>query len=192
MAEAPRQWQFRVLLDGRPIGEHDFTVSGAHGSEQVVTQARFSVKALFVPVYGYLHQDSETWRDGCLVRIEAHTSENGHESQVLGSRADAGFALHGPQGGQLLPPCISSFAYWDRARLAAARLLNPQSGEYEPVALSAQGTESIVIRGQAVQAERYRLAGPTFTVTLWYASDGRWLALESRTAQGRTLRYEML
>jgi hypothetical protein len=43
-----------------------------------------------------------------------------------------------------------------------------------------------------VEAERYRLAATKFTVSLWYASDGRWLALESRTAQGHTLRYEML
>jgi hypothetical protein len=190
--DAPRQWQFRVLLDGRPIGEHDFTVSGPPGSETVQTHARFRVTAFFVPVYGYVHQDSEFWRDGCLAHIEAHTSENGHESKVLGSRAESGFELDGPRGSQTLPACISSFAYWDRGRLRAAHLLNPQSGEYEPVALSGQGTESIVIRGHRMEAERYDLAATKFTVKLWYAGDGRWLALESRTARGQTLRYEML
>jgi hypothetical protein len=188
----PRRWHFKVLLDGRPIGEHDFTVSGARGSEQVETNARFSVRAWFVPVYGYVHQDTEFWRDGCLVRMQARTSENGHESQVMGSLSNSGFEVHGPQGTSVLPPCVSSFAYWDRARLRAARLLNAQSGEYEPVTLTAQGVERIQSQGRRIDAERYSLAATNFTIRLWYSSDGQWLALESRTAEGRSLRYEML
>ncbi len=180
-----------MLLDGKPIGEHDFTVTGARGSETVQTNARFTVKALFVPVYGYVHQDTEHWHDGCLVGMQARTAENGRETQVLGSRSDSGFEVHGPKGTIVLPACSSSFAYWDRDRLGAARLLNAQSGEYEPVALAGQGVENILSQGRRVDAERYSLAATNFTIKLWYSSDGRWLALESRTAEGRTLRYEM-
>jgi hypothetical protein len=189
---AARHWHFQVSLDGRPIGEHDFTVSGEPGSEEVESHARFSVKALLVPVYGYVHQDTELWHDGCLVGLQAHTSENGHESRVLGSSTGSGLQVQGPKGTTVLPGCIRSFAYWDRARLGATRLLNAQSGEYEPVELTRQGAETILSQGHRVEAERYRLAASTFTIKLWYSSDGRWLALESRTAEGRTLRYEML
>ena len=150
------------------------------------------MKALFVPVYAYVHEDTELWHDGCLVGMKAQTSENGHESQVLGSSTDSGFQVEGPKGTTVLPGCISSFAYWDRARLGATRLLNAQSGEYEAVALTGQGAETILSQGRRVAAERYSLAATAFSIKLWYSSDGRWLALESRTSQGRTLRYEML
>jgi Family of unknown function (DUF6134) len=190
--DVPRHWHFQVFLDGRPIGEHDFTVTGEHGSEQVSTHARFSVKALFIPLYGYVHQDTEVWRGGCLERMEAQTTDNGHASRVLGRRTESGFEVHGPQGTTVLPQCISSFAYWDRARLRDARLLNAQSGAYEPVALTEQGAESIVSQGRRIGAERYCLAASKFTIRLWYSSTGQWLALESRTAEGHTLRYEML
>lgn len=191
--EAPRHWHFQVSLDGKPIGDHDFTVSGEPGGfEEVRTQARFSVKALFVPLYGYVHEDTESWRAGCLVGIQAQTLENGRASRVQGSSTRAGFEVQGPQGTSLLPACISSFAYWDRARLGAKRLLNAQSGEYEEAALTVQGTESIVSQGRRIEAERYSLAAGKFTIKLWYSNEGRWLALESRTPDGRTLRYEML
>ena len=180
-----------MSLDGRPIGEHDFTVSGERGSEEVQSHARFSVKALFVPLYGYVHHDTELWHGGCLVGMKAHTSENGHESQVLGTSTSSGFLVAGPRGTTVLPGCVSSFAYWDRARLEARRLLNAQSGEYEPVALTGQGAETILSQGHRVGAERYCLAASRFTIKLWYSSDGRWLALESRTTEGRTLRYEL-
>ncbi len=189
-AAAPRHWNFRVLLDSRPIGEHDFEVSGEPGSERVQTRAHFSVKAFFVPVYGYVHQDTELWQNGCLVSMVSRTTENGHESQVLGSRSDSGFEVHGARGTSLLPSCIGSFAYWDLARLRAARLLNAQSGEFEPVVLTRQGAENILSQGRRVDCERYLLTAAKFTIQLWYASDGRWLALESHTAEGRTLRYE--
>ena len=191
-AAAQRTWRFQVLLDGKPVGEHDFTVSGEPGSEQVRSRARFTVKALFIPVYGYDHEDAEVWRDGCLARMEARTSDNGHESSVLGTRTSAGFEVRGPGGTRVLPGCVSSFAYWDRAHLAGERLLNPQSGEYEAVSLTDQGTESLVNQGRRVAAEHYHMVASGFPIDLWYSKDGAWLALESRTAQGRTLRYELL
>ena len=93
----PRTWRFDVLLDGRRIGEHDFTLAQAGDHAEVRSQARFSVSALFVPLYRYQHESRESWRSGCLQRIDARTVDNGAETSVRGERTMDGFELHAPR-----------------------------------------------------------------------------------------------
>ena len=70
-AHAGQQYDFEVLLDGKPIGRHGFQIDrGPGGIEQVVSTARFDVKILGLTVYRYRHDATERWRDGCLVAIE--------------------------------------------------------------------------------------------------------------------------
>jgi hypothetical protein len=186
-----RQWHFTVLLDGKPIGEHDFTVTGRAGELDVESRAHFRVKALFIPVYAYDHQDHELWRGGCLAQIDAHTDENGKELAVHGQLAGNAFDVHGPQGAQTLPACVQTFAYWDARFLAAHQLLNAQTGKYESVRTSRLADTHTRANGHDVQAEHYSLMGSKMSVELWYSLAGQWLSLETRTEQGRTLRYEM-
>jgi hypothetical protein len=186
-----RQWHFQVLLDGKPIGEHDFTVTGRAGEVQVESRAHFRVKALFIPLYGYDHQDHELWRGGCLEQIDAHTDDNGKELAVHGHLAGNAFEVRGPQGEGVLPACVKSFAYWDESFLAAHRLLNAQTGKYEAVTATRLGNGRIRVDGRDIEAEHYSLTGAKMSIDLWYSPRGEWLALETQTEQGRTLRYEM-
>ena len=68
--------------------------------------------------------------------------------------------------------------------------MNPQTGEYQPVETQALGRETLSVRGREVQAQRHALRTDDFRIDVWYAPDGDWLALESRTPEGRRLRYE--
>ena len=83
-----------------------------------------------------------------------------------------------------------SFAYWDPRILEATRLLNSQTGELVPVAVTDQGTETVTVRGAERPATRHRITGPGLSIDLWYA-DGRWVALEALADGGRRLRYEL-
>lgn len=186
-----RNWHFTVLLDGRPIGSHDFSVSRAVDDVQVRSHASFRVTALFLPLYQYEHEDLEDWRSSCLARIQAHTRDNGRESVVQGEPTRGGFEVRGPQGALVLPGCVMSFAYWDTRILCAHRLLNAQTGAYEPVEITSLGSATVRVRDQAVAADHYALATGKFRIELWYSRAGEWLALQSRSDQGRTLRYEI-
>jgi hypothetical protein len=195
VAAAPgevRQWHFIVLLDGREIGSHDFTVSGGTGQTEVDSHASFKVSALAIPLYRYEHHDQESWRGGCLSRIDAWTRDNGHEYSVHGQSSRDAFEVHGPQGPAALHGCISSFAYWDPAVLLhAQRLLNTQNGEYQPVEVTALAPQSILAAGVPTAATHYRLSSPKFSIELWYSAAGRWLGLQTRAEGGRTVRYEL-
>jgi hypothetical protein len=188
---AARQWRFNVLLDGKPIGEHAFIVTRRDDALELLSQARFTVRMLFVPLYRYEHESREVWRDGCLARIEARTRDNGEERVVRGARREDRFEVEGPNGTATLPACIKSFAYWDAAFLQERRLLNPQTGEYDAVEVTNLGSEQLFMHGGMREAARHRLQAGDFHIDVWYSREGEWLALESQTPEGRRLRYEM-
>ena len=184
-------WHFTVLLDGKRIGEHDFAVA-RHGDEtDVVTEAHFRVKAAFISVYQYDHWDHEVWHNGCLARLSSHTRDNGKSFAVQGDLKGDAFEVHGSRGAATLPACISTFAYWNQRFLTEQRLLNSQTGEFQPVTLTRDPSQSVKVRGQIIPAQRYSLRGPKLDIELWYSESGDWIALESKLASGRTLRYEI-
>ena len=183
-----REWHFRVLLDGKPIGWHDFRVNDADGSAEVVSHARFVVTVLHIPIYRYEHKNLERWRGGCLAQIDAETTDNGRSLRVHGEATADSFTVSGPSGARSWAGCVRSFAYWDRTLLAAQRLLNAQTGAYEPVRLERAPGQG----DMPGSTERYFLDGPDFHIELWYRVSGEWCGLATQTSGGKTLRYEIL
>jgi hypothetical protein len=184
-------WHFTVLLDGKRIGEHDFTIA-RHGDEtDVDTEAHFKVKAAFISFYQYDHRDHEVWRNDCLARITSRTRDNGKSFAVQGGLKGDAFEVEGARGAATLPGCVKTFAYWDQHLLTEPRLLNSQTGEYQPVTLNRDGTQSVKVGGRTIAAQRYSLRAPKLDIDLWYSEAGEWVALESKLESGRILRYEI-
>ena len=186
--DSPREYAFDALLDGKPIGRQTFEVRGGEAEQHVSIAADFDVRLLFFSVYSYRHRNREVWRDGCLWRIDAETDEDGKAFRVRGARGDSGFLVTSETSSDTLDDCVWTFAYWDERFLSRARLLNSQTGAYEAVRARLVGNEFLVASGRMVPARRYALEGEKFRIELWYASDGEWLGLESRTTGGRLLR----
>ena len=173
---------FAVTLDGKPIGEHRFSVVGAAtGDRQVTSDADFDVRLLGIVVYRYRHHAVEHWRGDCLSRIDARTDENGKTTEVH-EVADADGPLTG---------CTMSFAYWNRGMLRQTQLLNAQTGKLEPVAIAAKGSGDVEVHGSMLTASRWRISGPVHPIDVWYAADGQWVGLDSTVAGGRHLSYRL-
>ncbi len=203
----PRAWHFRVFLDDREIGYHDFTVTDTEDGQRLESEASFDVKFLFINAFKYRHQSLETWNGGCLRRIEATTRTNGERNSVAGEDLGDAFALRAVTGDRRDVPeslalergevkrvdadCVSTFAYWDRSFIDKNRLLNPQTGELVDVEISPMGTETIEVSGIETPVVRYRIALPDSEIQVCYTRTGErweWVALESQI-EGRTLRY---
>jgi len=185
-----QQWNFRVLLDGRAIGEHRFTLSSDGAGRQLSSEARFAVRWLFVDAWSYLHHSVETWHGDCLRSLTAHTITNGSTERVHAETRDGRLVVERPSEQRQLNGCIQSFAYWNPSILEARSLLNSQTGELQDVRITPLGTENLTVRGAALQARRYRISAPAMQIDLWYA-DQHWVALESRVKGNRLLRYEL-
>ena len=188
-ASAEQQWRFTVHLDDTPIGHHDFRVEQVEGYEKVTTEARFDVSFLKIPLFKYRHQDVQFWSNQCLKSINSTTDQNGKLFRVDGTTTTKGFQVSTNGNDITLPPCISTFAYWDKSFLQHSHLLNSQTGEYLEVDVEDLGEQSIQLSDTSLPAKRYRLTANELDIELWYSSDGQWLGLESTTGKGRLLRY---
>lgn len=185
-----QQWKFKVLLDDREIGFHDFTVVEQADSTRVEIDARFDVRFLFFNAYRYRHQNSETWNADCLVAVQAATDDNGRRSKVDGRIENDGFVVKTSAAETNLGSCPMSFAYWNPSLLQAQALLNTQTGELQQLEVTPMGEELVRYGDAELRANRYDLRVDGQAISLWYGvEDQRWLALET-PVKGRTLRYE--
>lgn len=185
------EWQFRVLLNDKPIGFHNFSLTGDGERQTLTTEASFDVKFLFINAFRYRHDNVEVWSDGCLESIYANTDNNGDIFSVRGERYDEVMRVRGTAGLQLLDQCVQTFAYWNPSILGSSKLLNSQTGEVEDVSVTSESTDMIDVNGENIEAIRYVLSAKSGAITLWYSNDDskRWLALEAPAKGGRSLRY---
>jgi hypothetical protein len=188
---AAGEWNFRVLLDGREIGRHRFSLQDAGSATTLRSQAEFDVRLLSFSLYRYAHEAVEEWRDGCLESLEARTEANGRASAVTARAERGALAVTHPRGLDRHAGCVMSFAYWNPQILKAQRLLNSQTGEVLPVTVTQLGEETRPVGGEPRAAQRHRIQVPGLQIDLWYV-DGRWVALEAPAAGGRRLRYELM
>lgn len=184
-------WSFRVFLDDKPIGSHDFELARLGDESVLTTRAEFEVRFLFITAFRYQHENVETWRGDCLRDIRAQTDNNGESLEVEGMAEGGQFRLVANDAATELPGCVKTFAYWNPAILESKRLLNSQTGEYEAVEVEFEGKEQLRISGEAVASNRYAMTTKGGKIRLWYsATDERWLALEAPAKGGRLIRYE--
>ena len=190
-APDPRQLDFDVFLDDRPIGYQRFALVPIGDGLRIETRAEFAVKVLGFTAFEYLHRNVEQWRGGCLHSIESSTDSNGQLYRVSGRSDDGGFRVAGNSDERRLQGCVASFAYWDKSSLLGRQqLLNPQTGEHVAVEIASVGTRPLRLGGREFKVEQYAMRGKDIDIVLSYAAgSGEWLALESRLDGGRVLRY---
>lgn len=190
MGPSPAEWHFEVQLDGKPVGEHRFTLITEGAERRLRSTASFDVKLLGITVYRYRHDARERWKGDCLAELEARTDANGKPTTVSARLEPDGLRIGAPPGMAALPACTMTFAYWHPALRRQTQLLNPQTGRNVAVQMVPVGTGMIDVRGSAVQAEHWRLTGDESPIELWYTPGGEWLALDA-TVNGRRLSYRL-
>lgn len=184
-------WDFRVSLDGKPIGQHRFTVTAQGDEREVRSVADFAVKFLGITVYRYHHEAREQWHGDCLTALTSSTDDHGTHSSVRTEYASDTLTVYAGGPPQALPGCVMSYAYWNPAIRTQTRLLNAQTGRYDAVRIGPAGSGSIDVHGQPVAATRWRITGPPHPIDVWYSAQGAWVGLDSTVAGGRTLSYRL-
>lgn len=189
-----REWAFDVYLDKTKIGQHTFKLNNA---QELVSQAKFNVKVLFINAYQYQHKAVENWQNSCLKNLEANTVENDITTKVKGQLSDGNFVVENGAEKQSLPSCAMTFAYWNQKILQQSKLLNPQNAEWLDTKISKVGTEMLDVKGKKVETTRYKLDAslngkPKLDIELWYENGSNdWVALKSITPEGYTINYKL-
>ena len=132
-----REWAFDVYLDKTKIGQHTFQLNNA---QQLVSQAKFNVKVLFINAYQYQHKAVENWQNNCLTALEADTVEDSVNTVVKGQLNAENFVVDNGKETQTLPTCPMTFAYWNQKILTQSKLLNPQNADWLDTKITKLGT----------------------------------------------------
>lgn len=184
-------WTFEATLDGKPIGEHRYTLTQSGDTLALLSEARFDISFFGITAYRYRHRTDETWRGGCLGTLKAVTDDDGKQINVTARRQGEALEVDAAQGRHSVSGCVMSYAYWNPALQKQSHLLNPQTGQYDSVTFTPLGDGPIDVRGRQVMAQHVRIAGPERPIDLWYSSEGEWLALDATVAGGRKLSYRL-
>ena len=149
---------FAVSLDDKPIGVHRFRIADDSAMRVVDSEATFDVRILRVPVYRYRHSNTETWRNGCLKRIDSETDANGTPYRVDLSKTAAGYTIVTSSETRVHEVgCMMSFAYWDQRFLQQQRLLNTQTGELIRVEVQSLGESQREIANRTLSVKGFRI-----------------------------------
>ncbi len=187
-----KRWAFDVYLDDKPIGTHTFNLV----NNTMTSQANFKVKILFITAYEYHHKAVETWDNNCLKTLDAETVENDTTFKVKGEQTVKAFVVRDDNKSQDLPNCSMTFAYWNPAILAQAKLLNPHNAEYLEVEIESIGTKQLKQGQQTMKAQGYAIIGSLnkqekLDIKVWYDQNKNWVALQSVTPEGYLINYRL-
>ena len=191
-----QEWAFDVYLDKSKMGQHIFTLTEKDGVKELVSKAKFNVKVLFVNAYSYDHTAKEAWNKDCLTSIESKTTENKVNTSLSGKQDGKSFVVNATgKDKQMLPQCVSTFAYWNPNVIEQTALLNPQNGEFQKIHFDNLGTENIMVKGKPTDTMHYRLLSAPgskikLDIDLWYANKD-WVALKSVTPEGYNVYYKL-
>ena len=184
-ADGTRTYAFTALLDGKPIGEHRFTVVTEGATRRVTSQADFSVKVLGLTAYRYRHHADEQWSGDCLAGLASTTDDDGKPATVkLVKSADAN-EITSAAGTRSVPGCLMTYAYWNPALRTQTRLLNPQTGKVDSVRVERVSSGPVPVLGRDVQATDWRITGGESPVDVWVDEQGDWVGLDSPVSNGK-------
>lgn len=182
---ATRTYAFLASLDGKPIGEHRFTVTGDGADRRVTSEAHFKVTLLGFTAYRYDHRAQEQWTGDCLDSLQSSTDDDGKATSVRMARSGdvdeiTTGATHASVAG-----CLMTYAYWNPALRLQTRLLNPQTGRVDAVRVERIGEGRVWVHGVDVDAVDWRITGGESPVDLWVSAQGEWVGLDATVAHGR-------
>jgi len=173
-------------MDGKHIGSHQFILNNQENNRKILkSEAKFNVKFLSINLFEYHHQADELWESDCLKTLEAKTKENNKVTVIKGYQDIPLFKVNGLKPVEIDSECLMTFAYWNPKILQQKKLLNPQTGEYLSTNISYVGKDTILVKGENVKADQYKIDTSKFKINIWYGLDGQWLALRSLTPDGR-------
>jgi len=173
---------FTVLRNGSEIGYHRVAFRESGSELEVDIDILLEVGLGPITLYRYEHDNVELWHDGRLIRFASQTDNNGEDLTVTAVVDNGGMVIEGSavEGGRAQAPFAVPTSYWNPDLLrGATTLVDTQNGRLLDVSVTPLGLEEIEVRGQTIQASRYRLQGD-LKADVWYDAEDRWVKLEFR------------
>ena len=150
-----------------------------------------------IPVFRYQHVAHEQWSDACLAKLAADTDHDGKKISVVAENDTGKGQIHivnatnDEEKSAAWNGCLMTFAYWNPQIRQQKRLLNPETGEVEPVIISQEPNINIPVHGKPTEARVWRIKGTHDPVDVLYDSQDNWIGLNAKVKGGRQLSYRL-
>jgi hypothetical protein len=198
---------FAVYRNGQQIGTHTLAFQQSGDQRAVATSIDFSVKAMGMTVYRYVHRGNEVWKGSMLQSIDTRTDDNGKlftmRAQQNGNRltverkgGDTAFSTSVNDQGlkqndtvrETLPAGVMPSTHWNLNQVKQSILLNTQYGTPSKVQIVDLGRETIKTASHSIQATHYRYSGD-ITLDQWFDDRGRWVKAAFKAFDGSEIEY---
>lgn len=197
---------FAAFRNGERIGTHTLTFQQNGDKRVVTTSIDFSVKALGLTMYRYMHRGQEVWNGNSFESISTQTDDNGtkyalkakHEAGGVSvvregggapklSANDVGFQQGGAKQ-ETLPASTLPSTHWNFNQVKQASMLNSQNGNLAKIQITPKGRETIKTANGTLQADHYSYTGDV-VMDQWFDDKGRWVKATFKASDGSTIEY---
>lgn len=168
---------YEITRKGKRLGFQtlDFTTLD-NGDLQVDVHIEIDFKIIF-PLFRYLHDNREVWRDGKLLSLTSKTDNNG-EDEFVRLRAEEGKLVGaGTKFTDNLTSDMLTTSYFNPNFIRQTALVSTQDGRRLDTGIEIIGREVLQLQTGRVEATRFRLSGK-LRIDIWYTDSGRWVKTE--------------
>jgi hypothetical protein len=186
----PGSVHYAVMRDGDPIGFYEMVFTRDGNRFEVRTHTQLAVSFLGIVLYRLENNSDELWVDGRLQQFHARSDDDGKTREVA-VRPQAGkleLVENGVEhfvSGDLLPGTL-----WHPATLTATELIDPIDCKRNKVRVIDRGMEQITVQGRLVPAHHVSILEQR-VLDVWYAAEGRILAMSYRAWDNSLIRTEL-
>lgn len=169
---------YEISRKGKPLGFQQINFSRSEAGELVVdVHIEIDFKLGPIPLFRYLHDNREIWRDGKLLSLKSKTFNNGEDVAVDLKLEDGRYVGTGTDFADNLEAPLLSTSYFNPNFIRQNAFISSQDGRLLPSEIETLGQEVLAIRGAPVQATRFRISGK-LRIDIWYTDAGQWVQTE--------------
>lgn len=169
---------YEISRKGKPLGFQQINFSRTEAGELVVdVHIEIDFKLGPIPLFRYLHDNREIWRDGKLQSLKSKTFNNGEDVAVDLKLEDGRYVGTGTDFADNLEAPLLSTSYFNPNFIRQNAFISSQDGRLLPSEIETLGQEVLAIRGAPVQATRFRISGK-LRIDIWYTDAGQWVQTE--------------
>lgn len=185
------EYTFTVLRDGAPIGEHRFAFDRDGPRLEIEEETDIEVTFALIPVFHYQHERREVWENGRALSIAGTTDNNGRKLAITVRPDGAGYVRTVNGRSERFGPSRTILAWWKKDILEQRSFFSVMEDKTMDLAFAYVGKETLVLGGQEVETDRYRMSGDKER-DLWFdsAGDVAKMAFRSRGSDIEYLRNE--
>lgn len=172
------QLAYEITRKGKPLGFQMLEFSRSNKGELIVdVHIEIDFKLGPIPLFKYLHDNREVWRDGQLLSLKSRTDNNGEDVAVDLRFENGRYVGSGSRFEDNLDTPLLSTSYFNPNFIRQSALISSQDGRLLATEVETIGVETLSIDKKPVQATRFRLKGK-LRIDIWYTDSGQWVKTE--------------